>query len=170
MSSAQLSQHGNGGASLSPMNSKSSINIDEAFASTKSFTQKQNKLKGLLGIYVGNNDPRATWWGILPLFAKFPTPAVIAGASDSPPSPGKMVNVQLIANSLSQDNGPAMFTNNGTEVPVIYNQHNPGPFNSNIPKGLVDMDATAALLSSLVSTPVFVNDGAHQVPLFQGIP
>lgn len=125
---------------LSPSNSKASLfSFDEALMKTERQMRAQ-RLRGLRGIHVGNNDPKSTWWGIVRLFTKYPSPATDQ-SSDSHPSSAQREQSEVL-------------TLQGTDI-----------MNCGLSENL-----DAAALSSLSSLPLFVNYGTHQVPLFQGLP
>jgi hypothetical protein len=168
---------------LSPMNSKASIFSEDASTRVTEKKLKMSKLKGLKGIYVGAKDPKSTFWGILPLFARFPNPLLgkeYVLTSSNPPSNNHESKSCDSANkssgkvpSLKGERDQSDFTTQGTETGVSNqpssedNNNSPGKINLGIEtNGLRE----SAFLSSLAASPLFVNSGTHQIPLFRGLP
>eukprot|EP01040_Poterioochromonas_malhamensis_P003574 gene3574-3820_t len=58
---------------LSPSSSRASLFSGEDYSTKNDRVSRAQKLKGLRGIHSGYNDPKATWWGLVPLFTKFPS-------------------------------------------------------------------------------------------------
>lgn len=159
-SSGDLQDNSGGGRAtsfLSPVSSKSSL-VSEDVNSTRHHDRKMKKakLRGLMGIYVGDKDPKATWWGIVPLFAKFPA-AVLGNAAVIPPT-------EQVTPSKRDE---ADFTFQGTEG--FSNQPSMDGDNQNN-TNVSSTNTSSAALSSLTALPVFVNSGTHQIPLFKGLP
>lgn len=136
---------------LSPMNSHSSLLSEEMNSRAAEKQLKLQKLRGLLGIFVGHKDPRSTWWGIVPLFAKYPK-SILANCVDMPLVSEYLLHDDDQQNSPNGRDYSEALTLQGSECnhPITINHE--------------------ATLTSLTETPVFINDGAHQIPLFQGIP
>lgn len=197
---------------LSPMNSKASIFSEDASTRIAEKKLKMTKLKGLKGIYVGAKDPRSTWWGIVPLFARFPNP-LLSGADDAA-HPGPVFNgSSMTAPSSAVDHGQSL-ESPGKMPPPTHQNSAKNTSNGSIPsapqKGERDQsdftthmtdagaggvsnqpsseesspknggnnglgiqptsNTASSFLCSLVSSPVFVNSGTHQIPLFRGLP
>jgi hypothetical protein len=168
---------------LSPMNSKASIFSEDASTKLAEKKLKMSKLKGLKGIYVGAKDPKSTFWGILPLFARFPNPLLGNESVLSSSHPSSNIHESKSGNAVKRnisnvpplkgERDPSDFTTQGTEAGVS-NQPSSEDNNNPLGKDNLGMETNglreSAFLSSLAASPMFVNSGTHQIPLFRGLP
>jgi hypothetical protein len=173
------------------------------------------KLRGLRGIYVAHNDPKNTFWGLMPLFSKAPKPThprtaptgTVGRSSSNNPhntSGSPSASTRSPAAAIASTTAPAMnssansltgasglrscsqdFVENfqqyfcpddsviDTLPPSQSSQSQPhGP---RAPVALSNKRDTAAVngvpeIFLGGQELLFVNDGTHQIPLFQGIP
>jgi hypothetical protein len=171
---------------LSPSDSRASLFSYDDITARQEKAMRQQKLKGLKGIHVGSNDPKATWWGLVKLFTKYPATAPANGSSSS--SANTSVDQNNNTQTNTQSTGAALNNNNITPPDTAVNHTNGGnrmPSSSNLGRGgnadhseALTIQGTDngmqtsfdAMLSSLSSLPLFANYGTHQIPLFQGIP
>lgn len=127
--------------------------ISERSSSFKSMEEKKEKLKGLIGIHIGHQEPESTWWGLLPLMLKSPFV--------SPTEDDAVDTVDAV--SLSK-----FGERNKSAAPI--DSYCPATESS---EGFpLKKNHSGALISreKEINSIYFANIGTHQVPLFQGMP
>lgn len=187
------------------------------------------KLPGLLGIYVGQADPGATWWGLMPVFQTLPAyllnslpskgvcaalPAVHAtphppaaatptsgqgqvgkalaspaGTPKSAHSPMKPAYHQVStvhegvggrehSTLSSQPSDPLVTAAASVSSPTnhLNSDGSAHPTHLTVDTGVTSSatmsNASVSAMNNrnVGSWPLFVNDGTHQIPLFEGLP
>jgi hypothetical protein len=103
---------------------------------------KAFKLRGLQGVYFGNNDPQSSWWGIVPLILDSPF-------------------------EYHRGNEYPRKENSGSKS---VKKTSPLKGDSNSPNKLRSNDSENSPDSTLKGRQFFINAGTHMVPLFEGFP
>lgn len=120
------------------------------------------KLKGLVGVYFGNDDPSSVWWGIVPLLVESPF-------QKRPKSGAVRTSLPVSQQGASSRNTKTTFGPAGVEDKhSLVARLNPWLAEDAASETKVRFDASAANPSQSMS--YFVNAGTHQVPLFNGFP
>lgn len=101
----------------------------------RTLQEKAFKLRGLVGVYFGYDDPENTWWGIVPLIARNPTATQRKKMPANPNSTPSVVSLELGSPSPKNKTKPSKFGKESQVLPhqqyALANAH--GSASGNVP-------------------------------------